>query len=646
MDLFAEEETLERQKIISTTVALPLPRLTPLPSSSQDDTELYEVVIVGAGPAGMMLNLLLARYGLPDSSRLCIDSSPSEFKVGHADAVMQRTLEVFKSLDLADEIWNHGLRAYEFTRWIKDSSAPTGFIRQFSQFTGQIKGRYKLAMALISQGRVERILRDDLKKYSKKGVTWNCRVLDVQIENNEVPGFPVKATIEQDGKTRTIRTKYLIGADGAHSVVRKSVGIDQTGASSGDIWGVVDMVADTNFPDIRRPVHLLSTNRIVSIIPREKKNDGEYLTRIYVPFAEDDPIESGNSESAASANTEEQQRARRAKITPEVILQRATDLFHPYYIRPKQNIEWWAAYQVGRRVADRLVEKDSAGNSCVFLVGDACHTHSPAMGQGMNVALMDSYDLAWKLMYSINGLTPEPEKLLDTYSHDRLKNAKKLVESDRVWYEGRYMIEPDDDIEAQNFVELDLLAFMVGAIEYDEGFLVDGKTGSSDGPINSSNFLTGVLREGRRFGDRMITRFADGDIRHSQDEFPSDGRFRVLIFTSDDLLKNPGGVSAASLNQICQEVVPAFIPKTVELVVFTPFGSFAFEWPDIPSVIKEELEMRLHYLDPEGYAAYGVDMKLGAIVVIRPDGCVGTIAKLDDTQKISSYLKRCLLTVS
>lgn len=320
-----------------------------------------------------MLNLLLARYGLPDSSRLCIDSSTSEVKVGHADAVMLRTLEVFKSLDLANEIWNHGLRAYEFTRWIKDAGAPTGFIRQFSQETGQIKGRYKPAMALISQGRVERIIRDDLKKYSKKGVSWNCRVLDVEIENDEMPGFPVKATIEQDGKIRTIRTKYLIGADGAHSVVRKSVGINQTGASSGDIWGVIDMVADTDFPDIRRPVHLVSTNRVISIIPRERKNDGEYLTRVYVPFAEDDPIESGNSAATVALHDKEYQRARRAKITPEVILQRATELFHPYYIRPKQNIEWWAAYQVGRRVAERLVEKDNAGNSCVFLVGDGSY---------------------------------------------------------------------------------------------------------------------------------------------------------------------------------------------------------------------------------------------------------------------------------
>lgn len=282
--------------------------------------------------------------------------------------MMQRTLEVFKSLDIADELWSQGLRAYEFTRWIKDASAPTGFIRQFSQFTNQLKGRYQPAMVLMSQGRIERILHDDLKKYSKRGVVWNCRVVDAKIENGAGSDFPVKATMQLNGEMRTVRAKYLIGADGAHSVVRRAMGINQVGGSIGDIWGAIDMVVDSDFPDIRRPVHLTSTNRIVSIIPREKRNDGEYLTRLYVPFAEDDPIEQKNA--AVVLNTEESQRARRAKITPELILQRARDLFHPYYIRPKQDIEWWTAYQVGRRVAERFVEKDEAGNSRVFLVGD------------------------------------------------------------------------------------------------------------------------------------------------------------------------------------------------------------------------------------------------------------------------------------
>ncbi|EEH39086.2 phenol 2-monooxygenase [Paracoccidioides lutzii Pb01] len=644
MQVFAEEQTVERRNTVSPSLAQPLPRLTPLPSPTKDNAEVYEVVIVGAGPAGLMLNLLLARYGLPDSSRLCIDSSPSAFKIGHADAVVQRTMEVLKSLDLADEIWNHGLRGYEFTRWIKDPNSPTGFIRQFSQYTTRIKARYKPAIVMMAQGRIERILRDDLKKYSATGITWNSRVLDTKIENDELHDFPVRVTLEQNGEKRTIRTRYLIGADGAHSVVRTSIGINQIGSMADDIWGVADIVVDTDFPDIRRPVHFASSKNIVSIIPRERKNDGEYLTRIYVPFDEDDLIESGTS--GAAPHTEEYQRARRAKITPELILDRTKELFHPYYIRPKQEIEWWAAYQVGRRYAEQLVKKDDSGNSCVFLVGDACHTHSPALGQGMNVALMDSYDLAWKLMYSINGLTPNPEKVLDTFARDRLKNAEDLIDNDRLWYETRYQTEAEDRVQSENFIEDKLLAFMVGTIEYDEGFLVDRKLGSLDGTINSSDYSAGVLREGRRLADVTITRFADGDIRHSQDEFPSDGRFRVLVLCSDDLPGNPEGVSASALKHICQNILSSFTPKTVELVVFTPFGSLSFEWTNIPPFVKQEAEMRLHYLDPEGYAVYGVDIKSGAIAVVRPDGYVGTIATLDNTEKINNYLERCLTKVA
>lgn len=319
-----------------------------------------------------MLQLLLARYGLTDKSLLCIDSKPSTLKSGQADGVQPRTLEVFKTLGISDEIENESCHMWEFAFW-NVSEDPSKVIEKRSVVPEVIPPARFPYEATIHQGRIERIMETDLQRYSERGVLRNTKLLSLRLDEHGDPEFPVLAEVEVDGVPRTLRTKHLVGADGAHSVVRRSVGLQLEGQSLDHIWGVVDLVVDTNFPDIRRRCAIHSPAGSVMVIPRERIMTGEYLTRLYVQVPGDvDPDVNEDAGVNEDADLKEAAKGRRSNVTLEGILNQIKAVFQPYYIRPKRDdaIDWWAAYQIGQRICPEFIVKDTSGIGRVFIVGD------------------------------------------------------------------------------------------------------------------------------------------------------------------------------------------------------------------------------------------------------------------------------------
>jgi phenol 2-monooxygenase len=159
-------------------------------------------------------------------------------------------------------------------------------------------------------------------------------------------------------------------------------------------------------------------------------------------------------------------------------------------------------------------------------VQKACHTHSPKAGQGMNVSMMDSYNLAWKLAHTIHGLSPQQPNanVLATYETERLDIARILIEFDTKFssmFSGQ--IGSDSAVQGlthEQFLKVfsDGSGFTSGCgIEYPQGILVQMPTLEKSYPIAGSGYLQGILKPGRRLLDSVVRRYADANLRHLQD---------------------------------------------------------------------------------------------------------------------------------
>jgi 2-polyprenyl-6-methoxyphenol hydroxylase-like FAD-dependent oxidoreductase len=218
-------------------------------------SEFYDVVVVGAGPVGLMLSTCLARWGYKIKH---IDNRDEPTRTGRADGIQPRSLDLLRDMGLKSAIMaRRPARLYEVAFW--ESSATEGkedrgIIRTGTAAScpGFIDARYPFT-TLLHQGHIERIFLEDM---GKNGVEVQRPWHITDFENNkEYPDYPIRVDIQHikdENHQQRVHAKYLFGAEGARSFIRKQLGIKFNHKGSvAHVWGVIDGVLKTDFPDIR-----------------------------------------------------------------------------------------------------------------------------------------------------------------------------------------------------------------------------------------------------------------------------------------------------------------------------------------------------------------------------------------------------------
>ncbi len=343
-----------------------------------------DVLIVGSGPVGLAMACELLRHGV--RCRI-IDRTAAPVQTSRALNVQARTLEVFESMGVADQIIAAGTKAKGLTTYDGDRI----LLRMSLQHIRETESKYPFLL-ILPQSQTERILGERLVQLG--GVIERSReLLDIRQEDDTVIAL-VKAAGTDAGDGEEIRARWLIGCDGIRSQVRKVLAIPFEGTQAPQEFLLADMDLDWD---------------------RTRETTHGWLTRdgLFAAF----PLPSGQWRLFATAI------AKDGQPTPQASLEVFQRLFVEYTSDTRtrmSNLTWASNFRISYRIA-ATYRKDR-----VFLAGDAAHVHSPFGGQGMNTGIQDAYNLAWKLALVLQGKAQE--RLLDTYQEERMPIARWVVQ--------------------------------------------------------------------------------------------------------------------------------------------------------------------------------------------------------------------------
>ncbi|MFA6267362.1 MAG: FAD-binding monooxygenase [Pseudolabrys sp.] len=593
-----------------------------------------DVLIVGCGPAGLTLASQLAAF--PDIKTCIVEQKAGPLLRGQADGIACRTMEMFEAFGFSERVLKEACWINETTFWKPDDKQGESIVR--SGWVQDVEdGLSEFPHVVLNQARVHDFYLDVMRKSPAKLEPYYARhLVDLDI-GAEAGGDPYRVTARlertdpgHEGATETIKARYVVGCDGARSAVRKSIGRALHGDSANHAWGVMDVLAVTDFPDIRCKC-LIQSPRDGSciIIPRE----GGYMFRLYIEM---DKLDAG--ERVANRN-----------ITSDDLIAAAQRIFKPYRMDIKE-VAWWSVYEIGQRLCDKFDDVPDGETDtlpCVFIAGDACHTHSPKAGQGMNVSMQDGFNLGWKLAAVLRRRAAP--HLLHTYSAERQAVAKELIDFDREWAQVlSSSSRAADPAETQRY--------FVQHGRYTAGTATRYRPALLTGEATHQHLAKG-LPIGMRFHSAPVIRVADAMAMQLGHTVEADGRWRIFAFAGAGDPTSP----VSTLRALCEFLATSSASPVRK---YTPAGADPDSVIDVRAVVQQahrDLDigaMPALLLPEKGkfglrdyekvfapdlksgrdiFAMRGIDRDRGCLVIVRPDQYVAHVLPLGAHAELAAF---------
>ncbi|WNK20071.1 FAD-dependent monooxygenase [Halomonas piscis] len=611
------------------------PKIEPAAGVGIDRTkelpDKIDVLVIGAGPAGMITAAQLAQF--PNVEARLIDSRPERLAVANADGIQARSVETFQAFGFANAVMDEAYRITEMAVWRPDDDQPDNIVRA-SVPEDDPSGISEFPHLILNQVRVQDHLVDFMAN-SPARMQPNYGIEFISMEDSREGEYPLNVRVrytagEREGEERILKVKYVVGCDGAHSRVRKAIGRKMEGKQAAHAWGVMDVLAVTDFPDIRTKSIIQSkSGGNILHIPRE----GGHLFRMYVDLGE-------------VPTDDESQEVR--KTTFEQTLAKANEIMHPYSLDVR-HVARYTVYEIGHRLTDKFddVEDTTSHTPKVMIAGDACHTHSAKAGQGMNVSLQDGFNLGWKLGHVTSGLAPA--SILNTYSEERKEVARNLIDFDQKW--SRLMGTRGEDFEDPKELE----EFYVKTWEFPAGFMTQYQPSMITGSTTYQGMASG-FPIGKRFHSAPVVRVADATPVELGHLASADGRWRIYAFADENhkalqewahwmeqsehsplKLYTPEGVDANTVFD-----VKAIYPQTHDQIevmdapaVFKPLVG-PFELVNLENIFSVDAKAS------DIFEKRGIDRTAGAVVVVRPDQYVAHVLPLAEPELLASFFEQCM----